>query len=167
MIVLAGGGVLQSSKQSQTPVIKLEPAQIYRVVEKMRKTRKAYKIYTLYKSMHTIPCMHVLPRNRNDDDGACWRGRTPVVRTIKHECIPSKRAASASRLPKGNVVVNWARQNAPKAQQMRRKSVAKTLQRRRKGVARAPSTAQQKRRKGASKAPQKRSTDTVTVLLKA
>jgi hypothetical protein len=50
---------------------------------------------------------------------------------------------------------------------MRRKSVAKTLQRRRKGVARAPSTAQQKRRKGASKAPQKRSTDTVTVLLKA
>ncbi len=152
MIVLAGGGVLQSSKQSETPVIKLEPAQIYRVVEKCeRPERKAYKIYTLYKSMHTIPCMHVLPRNRNDDDGACWRGRTPVVRTIKHECMPSElpvlrayqRVMSSS---------TWR----AKTPQRRSKSAAKAPQTRSKDAAKTPQRRSKGATKGAVKAPQKR-----------
>ena len=88
--------------------------------------------------MHTMQCMHVLPRH--DDDGACWRGRTPVVRKNMNECRQSELPSST-----------WLAKNAPNAQQKRSKDAAKTLQRRRKGVARAPPKAPQKCSKGAAK----------------
>ena len=158
MIVLAGGDVLQSSKQSQTPVRKLEPAQIYRVVEKCERPEKHTKFIHYTNQciqFHAFTCcpeiemmMTVLAgggvlQSSEKYINECIQSELPVLRA--HQGVMSSstwRAKTPQRRSKGTA----------KAPRKHSKDAAKMPQRRSKGATKGAAKAQQRRHKSVPKA---------------